>query len=611
MRKINLHCFLVALLSILGMTGVQAAEVDTTIVINENFDAFTEGSEDSPATTDISTYSSGKLSSTLPGWRGSKVYEAGGRLMVADGGYLQTPNTDMTSNGGNVRVTFKVRSLANYGGVVKVSFGYSTVENLLLEDSEWHTMTVFFENGRTTSFVKFEPLLIINGLLIDDVVVETSESFLKAPTAKQPTTADGTSFLAVWSKISGATGYLLDVYTKNGDTMDFLLQDEEVTDYYKTVTGLNENDTYYYRVRAKKNEIVSGYSNEIEVVKVIKEVSAPVATDATDVEASGFTANWEAVVDAYKYHVNLYRTETVTDDITVKVIDEDFSKVKDGSIDAIDYPATTAGYMDEYTKQPGWWGYMHCLASGYMGIYPVSEAGSITTPSLDLSHDGGKFTMTINMSAYNFGMDCAGDTVMVYVFDNETAVDSMKITLGSNFADYNFTSEKGTSNTYIKIAFINGYHKLFIDYLTVEQTLHNGDSLTTLVETKEVEEGTSCRFEAPFSEGVSYSYNVIAYVRTVVDGEIDLLGSPESNMIDVTYNVTGIHEMMDRSGVKVQSKSGIIAVQLETAQPIAIYNVNGQLLATVKGRKGSNAITVPAGMIIVKIGNETFKVVNR
>ena len=58
---------------------------NVTVVIDENFDSFTEGSEDAPAT-------SGKLYKL--GWSGSssKVYEAGGKLKVAGSGALETGN---------------------------------------------------------------------------------------------------------------------------------------------------------------------------------------------------------------------------------------------------------------------------------------------------------------------------------------------------------------------------------------------------------------------------------------------------------------------------------------------------------------------------------------
>ena len=57
--KKNLLSFVLFTLAIFLCGGIQAQTI-----IDENFDQFTEGSEDNPATTDISGYS-GKLYKTL------------------------------------------------------------------------------------------------------------------------------------------------------------------------------------------------------------------------------------------------------------------------------------------------------------------------------------------------------------------------------------------------------------------------------------------------------------------------------------------------------------------------------------------------------------------
>lgn len=121
------------------------------VVIDEDFSEFTEGSESQPATTDISGYS-GKLYKTI-GWNGSKVYEAGGMLMVADGGNLKTAYLKNMSKTSNIKVTFDVRSIADYGGGVTLKAGYLDSETFLMYDSEWHTFSAVFEDVSTYSNV--------------------------------------------------------------------------------------------------------------------------------------------------------------------------------------------------------------------------------------------------------------------------------------------------------------------------------------------------------------------------------------------------------------------------------------------------------------------------
>jgi hypothetical protein len=71
MKKHFLKHLLMMLL--LPCVSAFAAEGDTIVVLEQNFDAFTEGTESTPATTDISSYSSNKLRNTLANWSGSRV----------------------------------------------------------------------------------------------------------------------------------------------------------------------------------------------------------------------------------------------------------------------------------------------------------------------------------------------------------------------------------------------------------------------------------------------------------------------------------------------------------------------------------------------------------
>ena len=69
--KRNLLSLMLLAFALFLCGGIQAQTL-----IDEHFDAFTEGSEESPAATDISGYS-GKLFKQI-GWSGKYVDEAGG-----------------------------------------------------------------------------------------------------------------------------------------------------------------------------------------------------------------------------------------------------------------------------------------------------------------------------------------------------------------------------------------------------------------------------------------------------------------------------------------------------------------------------------------------------
>lgn len=598
-----------------------AQDTDVTVLLDEKFDAFTEGTVDAPATEDISTPSyTGKLATTLSGWKGSKIYEAGGALLIGDGGNIETARLSGYSYGKTIKITLDVKSRASYGGIVTVSMGstYSSYINQQTElaDDNWHTITIYSASASSTYGLKISPLLIFEGILIDNIKVEMSDKFVAPTTAKQPEDATATSFTAKWDRISGATAYLLDVYTKADGTgeKEYLLKDDEVTTTSKRVEGLEEGKTYYYTVRTKKGENISDYSNEIEVVEVISIVDAPKATAATNVTANGFTANWEAVAKAAKYDVLLFKTETMAETTEKRILDEDFSGVTLGSLEYVEIANKSQEYLDAYTAVPGWYGVAHCFAKGYMGIYPYGSPGSITTPALDLTANNGAGKLTINMAECAYGTYYAGAeiTINLYNGNEETAAETKTVTLEEGFKEYTVEFTKGTAESYIEIVY-GGSNKMFIDYMHVTTTLNAGDKYTSLVETREVEgDKTSTDFSVTLDENTSYSYQVTAYVRTVVNGEIDLLGSAASNAVEVKLTPSGINGTeSDTDGAALSIVDGGVNVTLGTATTIYVYGLDGRLVKSVKGNKGTNNISMARGTAIVRAGGKSYKVVIR
>ena len=587
MNKLLFQSLLVMLL--LPCASVMAAEGDTVVVLEQNFDAFTEGSEDAPATTDISSYSSNKLRNTLSGWTGSKVYEAGGCLKIGDNGYLQTATTDMSANDGNLKITFRAKALDATGGGIQLllNSSYSVTTTVYLDDDQWTTVVVMTGGGKTSGYLRIKPYLIASGMLIDDLKIEASQAFVGVPEATQPTQANGTSFTATWKVVSGADSYLLDVYSKNGDTKEYVMQDEPVakpassyaTTQSKQVTGLDATKKYYFTVRAKRGEYVSEYSNEIMVVKVISSITAPVATDATDVTESGFTANWNAVDDAEGYVIKLYKKETLQNDTTVSTLFDNFSGFTSGTLTSPDYPSSSA--LDNYTSVPGWTASQSVSASGYFGISPYSTAGYICTPAVDLSKNDGKFKVRINAMAYYYGT-YKDDSMKVYIYDGGSApVDSATIQLSGSCKDYFVESAKGGVETYVYIEYATSSGtKFFMDEFEITQDLKAGDEFTSLVETKDVDDVTSYHFDVPFSDGVTYLYTVQAYAPTVTGSSytgyyVTTLYSGESNEIEVSAT-TGINTITgDRQRTSDNSWYTLQGVRLNgvpTQRGVYIYN---------------------------------------
>lgn len=584
------------------------AQDDVKVIIDEDFSVFTNGSEEQPGTEDIADGYFSTLSAKLSGWSGKYVYEAGGMLKIGDQGNLTTKAMTGISTT-KIKVSFDVRSVDEMGMYIVAAGDAEPVQGFL-EDGDWHHVSHVFEMDYSFLWsgakVVFSPFMIANGMLIDNVKVEASDAFFVAPEALQPTEADGTSFTARWTEVNGATGYLLDVY--DGEK-NYLLKDKEVTGTSYEVTGLTEGKTYYFTVRAVQDDNISDYSNEIEVVEVISELPAPKALPATDVTAAGFTANWEAVDKASQYLVTLNCTKVLTANEDVNVFEDDFSGVTIGTLDnpEIFYMADD---INMYVRQPGWECQNYCLAEGYIGIAPYEKNGYVKTPKIDLSKNGGAFTLKLNLAETYYGSYKSGGTVTINIYngDNATPVETQSLTTESGFKDYTFTFTKGAAETYVEVAYGGTMNKIMIDNFVISQSLKAGDSYSYVYAEKEVSDGTSCKFDAPIDENTSYSYTVKAYARTVIDGEIDMLASEASAPVTVDITSTGINSVDAAGETRVYAVDGGVVVELDADATIRVYTVSGQQVAVVAGHAGTNRIATPSGLVIVNADGSSRKV---
>ncbi len=519
---------------------------EPTLIFSEDFSAFTEGTEQTPSTTDIST----KLSQTLKGWSGKNLYQAGGKLLIGDNGYLQSSRYNMSANSGIVRITVRVKSMAATGGVVRVKLGYTTTKDMYVFDNEWHTLSLVTAGGTSSSYVRVEPYITYEGIMIDEIKVETSADFFPVPEALQPTKADGTSFTARWSRVSGAKSYLLDVYAKSGNDRDYVLHNDTVTTTSRKVTGLDASKKYYYVVRATNGTAVSDYSDEIEVIKVVSSIDAPVATPATGVTETGFTANWKSVPDAELYKLNVYKNTRITSTGLTTLLSEDFSRVTKGTFTSVEF-GRLQEYLDDYTHQSGWYGVNHVFAAGTIGLSPYGGEATLTTPYLDLSSDGGKLQATINMAAQQFGQDIV-DTVQVQLVDAQNQVlESVIQPLTAGFKPYMVNFTKGAASTAVRVCY-TGKNKVFIDDMAIAQVLPAGYEVVAPLHSTEIE-GTQADVTGldPMGENVSYSYTVQSACRSVdYTGEIIYVYSEASNLIKVEIPSTGVDERVATKGVK-------------------------------------------------------------
>jgi photosystem II stability/assembly factor-like uncharacterized protein/phosphodiesterase/alkaline phosphatase D-like protein len=139
------------------------------------------------------------------------------------------------------------------------------------------------------------------------ITVSTLPSTPNTPTATTATTITTSGFTANWNAVAGATGYHLDVATDaafSSIVAGYNDLDAGTAITY-AVTGLNPGTTYYFRVRALNAGGTSANSNVITVSTLPATPNTPTATTATSITTSGFTANWNVVVGATGYRLDV------------------------------------------------------------------------------------------------------------------------------------------------------------------------------------------------------------------------------------------------------------------------------------------------------------------
>lgn len=585
-----------------------AQTTDVSVVLEENFDEFTEGSIEAPGTDDISSVLNGKLSEVLPGWRGREVYEAGGALRIGEddlssaSAYLQTTTLSLSpSEGGNIKVTARIKAVNDFGNMLTIGS-----QSVVVYDDNW--TDVVYVTDRSMYNLRISAML--GAFYIDYLKIEQSETFLMTPDAYRPVDFDGEKFTAEWRSVSGAESYLVDVYTKDEEgNKTYVLQQEETVETSMVVTVPDSNQKYYYCVSAKAGDNVSMPSEEQDVVIRINELDAPVALEASDVDDNGFTANWEATENAESYKVSVYATETLSEGRTVELVNEDFAGITEGTIDYVEFPPLQE-YLDAYTTVPGWYAVNHVYASGYLGISPYGGEGSLQTPFLDLSSSNGAFVVDIVMAEYSYGDYFTGTTVKVELVDaTDNVLESHDVVLDAGeFKLYTIEFANGAANTAVKVVY-DGSSKMFIDEMSVKQDYAAGDAINTLVADQETTE-LSYRFDFDMTSETTYSYCVTAQAATIDDGGNDVvIESEPSNMITVENPLDGVNTIDEVASAKVFVRSGKLVVNLAGDDAISVYGIDGRLAGVYDGVTGENVIEAD-GIVIVKLGNgQVFKAI--
>lgn len=141
-----------------------------------------------------------------------------------------------------------------------------------------------------------------------------------------------------------------------------------------------------------------------------------------------------------------------------QILFEDFSGMTDSTTTDI------SGSLDNYTQVPGWTGNKVYQSNGAAKIGTSSVKGYITTPALDLSGNGGNFT--IRFKARRWTTD--QQQMKVFVNETEHLVQGL---ITNVMTEFTVMATGGTSNTLVKFeGFQAANSRFFIDDIEIFQS---------------------------------------------------------------------------------------------------------------------------------------------
>lgn len=603
---------------------------ELTAIYSENFDGLVNGSESAPANDELSA--SGKIDADLTGglqWNGRGLHEAGGALAVMHfeqsdwfgtesvQGYVRTPYTDVRMDGGNFTARFRARTLGSEPTKLLVELYDPYVTNNIdsgaieLTD-EWATYEIdLCHPGFGNHLAFLEMASYGEDWLLDDFEIVQDYFELLPPVVHYPRNVTYEQFTGRWNDAPLADSYLVTVYSLDSDGNRVILKENmPTTECTMTVTGTEKGRDYFYVVRSVNDRYTSEESEPCRVYVPLTDLDTPVILEAENVSTDGFTARWQPTFRAMGYIIGLRRQYIATEDQLVTLVSEDFDKITDGDFS---WPYPFYGNLDDITSMPGWtYNYFTVrVVSGMFGLENTykkyGEEVFLATPAIDLTGDGGKFTVAVDVYGDK------GDVVSVTCGD-KTLTHALEAQGAQSF---NMEFDNGTASTVIRFEFDGdgASQMLFFDNISIQQQVHAGDAVKENVGNYRTETtDTSYEFTGlNANEGDTFVYTVTAWSYSLDEDGVwgpDIFSEVSDPCSVIITDQAGVSEVAtDDTTVRVSDnallistdKFGVAALFTAYGMPIGNYVVTpGYSIFKIK--------TGYKGVAIVRFSGKSFRI---
>lgn len=590
-----------------------ADNLEYRTVLAEDFSKWVAGSEGNPDTKDVSESVSEMASlMTYPGtWSGLYTYQAGGKAFLGADlengpGYIRTPPIDLRGKQGLYRIKLRARTdnPNNMEQMLQIfSFNEATTSIINAEakpfNETWTELEWLFSGGAEKTSI----LLYGNSgnVYIDDLSVETVTYPLESPKITSVSLSDIDQVDVEWDAVEGATSYY--VYTEDYSA-DKIVSETTVKDTKTSLNFIPSGNTYYYiHVIAKNNEGES-YPGSWWGMLEPETVETPVALPATNVTEDGFTANWEKAANASQYILSVTQEHVAgCNEEIFTIFDDDFSLLDNTTLDE---PVLVAelGYCDKYFKRGGWYGDIIIGVNGMIGLTNAYSEygipGSITSPKMNLGVGNGK----IKISGYAVSMyDDAVLSIALLQENNKTDERTIGVaTSGDNF-DIELDGGTDDGQIYISITDAATGEFIFLDNLKITCTMNEDEAIKLPFTTYYVSyPATSYDVTMPLKGKDKAYYTVQGYFSDEIKGEVS-----NSVIVSMSTGIGNLSKNTEKASVALTADG--LNISNPQAEGIYIYSIDGKMVKKDLSGTQQATISLPSGSYIIRIGNETFKII--
>ncbi len=406
------------------------------------------------------------------------------------------------------------------------------------------------------------------------------------PTAVEFSDITPVSFTASWTPCSDCDFQLVSVYAKDGEEKNYIAgyEDKRVDTATASLTldGLSPLTTYYVTVTAATDyDAAEAKENEVTTLPPTFDMLPVVATEASDVTPTSFTAHWEALDGATSYELSV-KKRTIDDTVYSEVNDFTGKALLDG------WSGKTASYFS---------------AKGYYG----EAAPAVSVASNGDYIESRRYKEVKSLSLWTRTMSYSSlSQLLVEGFDGTAweTIDAIQMAQTSEEGKaYAYSIADGTlpsGCSAIRLEYASDAEKpgrMLIDDIKIGYNVPDVDETFADYDWLNVGNVTE-KAIAGMEENKIYVY----FVRAK-SGDLTSLAS---NEVVVPLGAGSVSQVS--AADRVTMVNGLLSIQSSANAKVEVVTVTGQILDTgVTDNSGHYSLQLPKGIYIVRVGSAAYK----